>query len=78
MLIAWISDGGASRCGPGFCCAVFLSACSSTTFFYNRLDIILPWYLERYVDLDREQSRSLTGSSRACLTGTAARSSSAM
>jgi hypothetical protein len=40
----------------GILCAVFLSACSSTTFFYNRLDIILPWYLDRYVDLDREQS----------------------
>ena len=33
-----------------------LSACSSTTFFYNRLDFIIPWYMGRYVDLDREQS----------------------
>lgn len=38
---------------------LFLSACSSTTFFYNRLDFILPWYLDRYVDLDRAQSRQL-------------------
>ncbi|WOJ92515.1 DUF6279 family lipoprotein [Congregibacter variabilis] len=37
----------------------FLSACSSTTFFYNRLDFILPWYLDRYVDLDRAQSGQL-------------------
>ncbi len=33
-----------------------LSACSSTTFFYNRLDFLIPWYMGRYVDLDREQS----------------------
>jgi len=30
--------------------------CSSTTFLYNRLDFLLPWYLGRYVDLDREQA----------------------
>lgn len=33
-----------------------LAACSSTTFVYNRLDFILPWYLGRYVDLDRDQN----------------------
>ncbi len=33
-----------------------LTGCSSTTFFYNRLDFILPWYLGRYVDLTSEQS----------------------
>jgi hypothetical protein len=38
---------------------LFLSACSSTTFFYNRLDFILPWYLDRYVDLERAQSQKL-------------------
>ena len=37
---------------------LLLGACSSTTsFFYNRLHIVLPWYLDRYVDLDREQSQ---------------------
>jgi hypothetical protein len=40
---------------------LFLSACSSTSFVYNRLDIILPWYLDDYVDLNREQKRSLDG-----------------
>ena len=35
---------------------LLLSACSSTTFFYNRLDFLIPWYMGRYVDLDREQS----------------------
>ena len=40
----------------GLLLATLLAACSSTTFVYNRLDIILPWYLERYVDLDREQA----------------------
>jgi hypothetical protein len=33
-----------------------LSGCSSTTFFYNRLDFILPWYLDKYVDLNRARS----------------------
>lgn len=35
---------------------LLLGACSTTTrFFYNRLDIVLPWYAERYVDLNGEQ-----------------------
>lgn len=38
---------------------LFLGACSSTTFFYNRLHIILPWYLDDYVELDRDQDRYL-------------------
>lgn len=36
---------------------LLLAGCSSTTFVYNRLDFILPWYLDRYVDLDRDQSQ---------------------
>lgn len=32
-----------------------MAGCSSTTFLYNRLHIILPWYMGGYVDLDREQ-----------------------
>lgn len=32
-----------------------LASCSSTTFFYNRLDFLVPWYVEDYVDLDRMQ-----------------------
>ena len=36
-----------------------LGACSSTTFFYNRLHLILPWYLDDYVDLNREQDAYL-------------------
>lgn len=36
-----------------------LGSCSSTTFVYNRLDFLLPWYVGRYVDLDREQSKRL-------------------
>lgn len=38
---------------------VFLSACSSTSFVYNRLDFFLPWYLDDYVELNREQERYL-------------------
>ena len=38
---------------------VFLVGCSSTTFFYNRLDFLLPWYLESYVDLNQEQRKNL-------------------
>lgn len=37
----------------------FLTACSSTTFIYNRLDFLIPWYLKDYVDLKRPQKRSL-------------------
>ncbi|MDP5071849.1 MAG: DUF6279 family lipoprotein [Congregibacter sp.] len=36
-----------------------LLACSGTTFVYNRLDVILPWYVDRYVDLERDQSLAL-------------------
>jgi len=32
-----------------------LGGCSSTTFLYNRLDFIVPWYLDDYVELDRDQ-----------------------
>ena len=38
---------------------VLLVACSGTTLVYNRLHILLPWYLGEYVDLDREQGRYL-------------------
>lgn len=36
-----------------------LAACSGTTFVYNRLDAILPWYLDDYVDLNGSQERQL-------------------
>lgn len=32
-----------------------LGGCSSTTFLYNRLDIIIPWYMRDYVSLERTQ-----------------------
>jgi len=38
---------------------VFLVGCSSTTFIYNRIDFLLPWYLGSYVDLNREQKQDL-------------------
>jgi len=41
---------------------LLLGACSSTTFVYNRLDFILPWYLDDYVDINREQKTSLDAS----------------
>ena len=47
--------GRSARAGIAAVLILALTACSSTTFFYNRLDFILPWYLGRYVDLDREQ-----------------------
>ncbi len=52
------SRGSASRHLARGCLAVvllLLGACSTTTFLYNRLHIIVPWYLGTYVDLDREQ-----------------------
>lgn len=36
-----------------------VAACSSTQFFYNRLDFLIPWYLSGYVDLERDQRRFL-------------------
>jgi hypothetical protein len=38
-----------------------LGGCSSTTFIYNRLDGIIPWYLDDYVELDDAQERQLDG-----------------
>ena len=36
-----------------------LVGCSSTTFFYNRLNLIVPWYVGKYVDLTRDQKKFL-------------------
>jgi hypothetical protein len=38
---------------------LLIGACSSTTFVYNRLDFLIPWYINDYVDLDRRQSSDL-------------------
>ena len=32
-----------------------LSGCSATQFIYNRVDILIRWYLDDYVTLDRDQ-----------------------
>jgi uncharacterized protein DUF6279 len=40
-------------------CLLLLNACSSTTFIYNRLDFLLPWYLGGYMDLSRPQKKML-------------------
>jgi hypothetical protein len=37
----------------------WLAGCSSTQFFYNRLDFFVPWYLGDYVSLDRSQDALL-------------------
>lgn len=39
------------------CCT--LIACSSPKFIYNRLDFLLPWYIDDYTDLDRQQKQFL-------------------
>jgi hypothetical protein len=36
-----------------------LGACSGTTFVYNRLDTIVPWYVDDYVDLNGSQEQQL-------------------
>ncbi len=41
------------------CCLAFLGACSSTTLVYNRMDFLLPWYLDDYAELDNEQEKYL-------------------
>ena len=40
-------------------CLSSLIACSGTTFVYNRLDTILPWYVDDYVDLNGRQQDQL-------------------
>jgi len=47
------------RAALALACCLLLGACSSTTFFYNRLDFLVPWYVDDYVDLDREQNAYL-------------------
>lgn len=44
---------------PLLLATLWLTACSSTTFFYNRLDFLVPWYVDDYVDLSRDQDREL-------------------
>lgn len=46
---------------PVVCCLllVLFTGCSSTRFFYNRLDFLIPWYLSGYVDLERGQRQLL-------------------
>jgi hypothetical protein len=39
-------------------CALLLAGCTAT-FTYNRLDWLIPWYVDGYVDLSREQRRIL-------------------
>lgn len=41
------------------CGFLLLGACSSTSFVYNRLDTLLPWYLDDYTQLNREQEKHL-------------------
>ena len=38
---------------------LLLGGCSSITFIYNQFDNLFPWYLESYVDLDRDQKQYL-------------------
>jgi len=45
---------GASR-WAGAILLTLLVGCSSTTFFYNRLDTLVGWYVSDYVSLDRAQ-----------------------
>ena len=40
---------------------LLLAACSSTTFVYNRLDFLLPWYVDDYVGLNEPQKQYLDG-----------------
>ena len=38
---------------------LFVGGCSSITFIYNQFDNLFPWYLQSYVDLDRDQKKYL-------------------
>ena len=48
--------------GLSWCLIVLtLSSCSATQFIYNRVDILVRWYLDDYVSLDREQQARFDG-----------------
>ena len=47
--------------------ALTLSSCSATQFIYNRVDILVRWYLDDYVSLDREQQARFDGRLEALL-----------
>ncbi|MFV0477810.1 MAG: DUF6279 family lipoprotein [Parahaliea sp.] len=36
-----------------------LAGCSSTSFMYKRADMLVAWYVDDYVELDRQQSQQL-------------------
>jgi len=62
--------GVASRVIRGlFWCLIVLtlSSCSATQFIYNRVDILVRWYLDDYVSLDREQQARFDGRLEALL-----------
>lgn len=44
---------------PLLACLALLVACSTTSFLYNRLDFLVPWYVDDYVALSPEQDREL-------------------
>lgn len=53
-----VGDGVARRLARllGWCLlALMLSGCSATQLIYNRVDILVRWYLDDYVSLDSEQ-----------------------
>ena len=54
--------------GLSWCLIVLiLSGCSATQFIYNRVDILVRWYLDDYVSLDREQQSRFDGRLEALL-----------
>ena len=54
--------------GLSWCLIVLtLSSCSATQFIYNRVDILIRWYLDDYVSLDREQQARFDGRLEALL-----------
>ncbi|MBN7797071.1 DUF6279 family lipoprotein [Parahaliea mediterranea] len=44
---------------PLLACLALLAACSTTSFLYNRLEFLVPWYVDDYVALSAEQDREL-------------------
>jgi hypothetical protein len=48
------------RLASGALCAALLAGCTAT-FTYNHLDWLIPWFVDGYVDLTREQRKALQG-----------------
>jgi len=51
---------GGRQFAAAILCAALLAGCTAS-FTYNHLDRLIPWYVDGYVDLTRDQRKTLRG-----------------